>query len=342
MPALHPRLPGVIILPGGDRDVEGKRRAAAKVRHGPDRPAAKCYNRVRPHAHGPGSWTREEQALRMAVVGHVEWVTFLRLPRLPSPGAILRATEAWEEPAGGGGVAAVELARLGGSCSFFTALGDDTVGRQSRRLLAGRGVVVHAALRALPTRRATTLLGPDGDRSILIHGPALAPAASDPLPYGELAGADAVYLCKGDPELVRQARRARVLVATARLLPVLQQAGVELDVLVRSGHDEGEQYRPGDLTPAPRLEVCTEGDAGGCWRTARGEHGRYRAQPLPGPRQDTYGAGDCFAASLAFALAAGRQTTEALEFAALRGALALTRAGAHGELADLPPPPPRG
>ena len=41
-------------------------------------------------------------AVRVAVVGHVEWVEFLRVDAVPRPGEIVQAAERWEEPAGGG------------------------------------------------------------------------------------------------------------------------------------------------------------------------------------------------------------------------------------------------
>src|SRR5438046_3042188 len=50
--------------------------------------------------------------MRVAVVGHVEWVEFARVERVPRPGEIVHALETWEEPAGGGAVAAAQLARL--------------------------------------------------------------------------------------------------------------------------------------------------------------------------------------------------------------------------------------
>jgi ribokinase len=45
--------------------------------------------------------------MKLAVVGHVEWIEFLRVESVPRPGDIVGARETWEEPAGGGGVAAV-------------------------------------------------------------------------------------------------------------------------------------------------------------------------------------------------------------------------------------------
>ena len=53
--------------------------------------------------------------LKVAVVGHVEWVQFARVPHVPRAGEIIHARDTFEEPAGGGAVAAVQLARLAGS-----------------------------------------------------------------------------------------------------------------------------------------------------------------------------------------------------------------------------------
>lgn len=265
--------------------------------------------------------------MHAVVVGHVEWVTFLRIDRALSPGAIAQASELWEEPAGGGGVAAVELARLAGASVLVTALGDDATGQRVAPLLEERGVRVRAAVRSEAHRRAVTLLDPDGERTIVVIGAAQSPRADDGLDLGE---PDVVYFCKGDAALLREARRARVLVATARVLPVLQAAGVRLDALVHSASDPSERYAPGDLDPEPALVVSTEGAAGGAYRTADNRTGRWSAAALPSPLADTYGAGDSFAAALAFALASGHPIDNALGFAAARSAAALCRAGAHG------------
>jgi len=67
--------------------------------------------------------------VNLAVVGHVEWVEFVRVERVPKPGEIVHALETWEEAAGGGAVAAVQLAKLAGSATLFTALGGDVIGK---------------------------------------------------------------------------------------------------------------------------------------------------------------------------------------------------------------------
>ena len=267
--------------------------------------------------------------MRVAVVGHVEWVEFLRVPRVPEAGSIVTAREVWGEPAGGGGVAAVRLARLAGESLFLTALGDDELGHRSARELGELGVRVEAAFRDEPQRRAFTYVDYYGERTITLLSHKLVPRAGDPLPWDELAGYDGVYFTGGDAEALRRARAARVLVATARELPTLQEAAVELDVLVRSADDTNETYAHGDLDPPPRLVVATEGEAGGTWEGAH-DSGRFAAGSLPGALVDTYGAGDSFAAGLTYVLARGDELDEALVFASAQGAEAMTRRGAHG------------
>ena len=78
--------------------------------------------------------------MRVAVVGHVEWAEFARVERVPEPGEIVQVLDDWEEPAGGGAVAAVQLARLAGECLFLTALGDDDLGHRAERELQALGV----------------------------------------------------------------------------------------------------------------------------------------------------------------------------------------------------------
>lgn len=262
--------------------------------------------------------------MRVAVVGHVEWVEFARVERVPEAGAIVHAEECWAEAAGGGAVAAVELARLAGAATLFTALGDDELGRRARTQLEAAGVTVHARPQETQ-RRAVCFVDAVGERTITVLGDKLRPRGGDEsLPWEELRGADAAYFVSGDADALRQARTARVLVATARELPTLRAGGVALDALVGSGEDDGERYHSGDLEPAPQLVVSTSGALGG-WAQPGGP---YLAAAIPGEREDAYGAGDCFAAGLAFALAEGRPPADALAFAAERGAAALTRRGA--------------
>lgn len=263
--------------------------------------------------------------MNVAVVGHVEWIEFLRVESVPRPGEIVTAQETWEEPGGSGGVAAAELARLAGESALYCLLGGDELGAQARVMLDRAGVRVHSPPTDRSQRRGFCYVDEAGERTITVIGEKPRPKGGDgTLPWEELDQADGVFFTAGDAEAVRQARRGQILVATARELPTLHAAGVELDALVASGEDEAERYQPGDLDPPPKLVISTAGSLGG-WAQPGGP---YKAAAPPGPYEDAYGAGDCFAAGLTFALAKGMEAPAALEFASERGALALTRRGA--------------
>jgi ribokinase len=298
----------------------------------------------------------------VAVVGHVEWVLFGRVRRLPSAGEVAHATGAFEEPAGGGAVAAVQLARLAGTCRLFTVLGEDEPGRASRARLRDLGVEVldePAAKRTLEpvvertggapdapgagqdrqgvvltkgvaTRRAVTVVDDAGERTITTFGDRLDPAGdSGSAHWEELRELDSAYFTAGDVPALRRAREAaRVLVASPRARHALGH-GVALDALVLSAHDEIEVAAAEPVEGEAELVIHTEGARGGRWRRRSGEQGRYPAAPVPGPVIDAYGCGDSFAAGLTFGLGAGMPLESALHLAARCGAVCLTGAGPY-------------
>ena len=264
---------------------------------------------------------------RVAVVGHVEWVEFVRVDHVPVPGEIVHASETWQEPAGGGAVAAVQLARLAGECLFLTALGDDELGHKAARGLRELGVRVEAAWRSEPQRRAFVHLDARAERTITVIGDRMGAHGEDALPWDELGDVEAVYFTAGDVEALRRARAARSLVATTRANEALVPGHVQLDVLVRSARDPGEQYV--ELDPAPRYIAQTDGAFGGSLLESDGSTTRWESAPLPRPAVDAYGAGDSFAAGLTFGLAKDLPAQEAVVEGARCGAEAMTRRGAY-------------
>jgi ribokinase len=267
--------------------------------------------------------------MRVAVVGHVEWVEFLRVPRVPAAGDIVHASDVFSVAAGGGGVASVQLLKLAGSCTFFTALGDDEIGHAAEADLRSRGVELEVAWRPDAQRRAVTFVDDAGERTITVLGEREVPRAADPLPWDSLAEFDCIYLTGADPDGIRAARAAKALVATSRIGAPLADAHVELDALVGSGSDPSERYRPGDLDPPPRAVVMTAGARGGTIEQL-GEDGQtFAAAELPGPVGDAYGAGDSFAAGLTYGLGAGMPIDEAVALAARCGAHCMTGRGPY-------------
>jgi ribokinase len=265
-----------------------------------------------------------------AVVGHVEWVECALVSRVPKAGEIAHARESFEVPAGGGAVAAVQLARLAGECTFYTALGDDELGERAAAELTRMGVRVEAAIcKGKRTRRGFAFLDDYGERTITVIGERLGPSGDDAsLPWDELAQVDGVYFVAGDAAALRAARTAKALVATARITTLLEDARVQLDALVASGADVAERYRP--FEPTPRYVAITAGAEGGAWTGGDGRTGKWQAVPLPGPVVDAYGCGDSFAAGLAYALGEERDIDAALHLAARCGATCMTGRGPYG------------
>lgn len=264
--------------------------------------------------------------MRVAVVGHLEWVDFVDVEHVPQPGEIIYGAPVASIAAGGGAVAAVALARWGAESLFFTSFGNDELGARARAELAGRGVTLHAMTRETPQRRAITLVDAQHERTIIVIGERHVAHGADPLPWHELAQCAAVYITGGDAAAVRAARAARVVVATARVLPLLREAGIAVDVLVGSANDPAERYA-GELDPAPRLVVRTDGSRGGTY-TLGGETHTYAAVPVK-VAGDTYGAGDTFAAALTFALGQGHTPADAIAFARARASEVLVVRGPY-------------
>jgi ribokinase len=275
---------------------------------------------------------------RFAVVGHVEWVDFARVERVPRAGEVVHAREPFAEPAGGGAVAAVQLARLAGACKLVTALGDDPRGEGARRRLAELGVEVDAAHASEPTRWAVTLVDDRGERTITTFGPRLEPRRV------ALAGVeralDGVYFTAGGVEALRAAREgARVLVASPRARDALGH-GIPLDALILSAEDPIERDAAAPVLEEADVVILTEGARGGSFTTRAGDHGRWEATPLPGQTVDSYGCGDSFAAGVTFGLGIGLSLGAALRLGALCGAACITGRGPYGRQLvreELPP-----
>jgi len=270
------------------------------------------------------------------VVGHVEWVQFGRVEHVPRPGEVVHARECFAEPAGGGAVAAVQLAALAGDAQLLTALGDDDLAKRSAARLRELGVRVCAASRkGQDTRSALTLIDDRGERTITTLGPRLQAVGADiGLPWAQLAEADAVYFTAGDLEALHAARAARVLVASPRAREALGR-GVPLDAIILSADDSIERRELARAQGEAALVLMTEGERGGSYRGTNGESGRWAPAPVPGPPLDTYGCGDSFAAGLAFGLGAGMNVDDAISLAARCGAVCATGRGPYGRLLTL-------
>ena len=265
---------------------------------------------------------------RVAVIGHVEWVDFVHLPVYPPRGGLAQATRVTEHAGGGAVVAAAVLRSLGAEVDFFCALGDDERARRSEAELTARGITVHAARRAQPSRFVFVMLDAGGERTIVTVGERLQPSGHDELDWDRLTTIDGVYFTAGDDSALAAARSAAALVVTPRAGD--HAAGLSavprVDATVFSADDREEVGWASDWEPHSRLMVATKGAHGGHWW---GESsGQWPAAPVPGPVRDSYGCGDSFAAGVTFGLASGLSVTEATAIGARCGAEMLTKVGA--------------
>ena len=213
-----------------------------------------------------------------AVVGHVEWVRFASVERVPKPGEIIQAREHWLEPAGGGAVAAVELLRLAGNCDFFVAVGNDETGPRGCPEALGRHV--HAVTRAVTSPAAR------------VHVPRATTASGRSRSSARSSTHTAATRCRGaswrrstlstsaQVTVMRCGPHGRLACSSpARELPTRRRR-------CRAGRarpqstDPEETYEPGQIEPAPKLVVTTRGREGGSYRAGDRE-GLVRSGRLP-------------------------------------------------------------
>ena len=162
--------------------------------------------------------------MRAAVVGHVEWLEFVPVEAVPRPGEIVHATSPGSRPPGAGRSRRCS-SRSSPTPSTSSPRSETTSAEREHatELEAGesrstRPPSTHpsAAASATSTRRASA-------RSPRSAASCTRAATTRRCPGTSSPAVDAVYFCAGDADALLLARRARVLVATARELATLRQ-----------------------------------------------------------------------------------------------------------------------
>ncbi len=266
--------------------------------------------------------------LKLAVIGHVEWVTFLKVDRLPAPGIISHAKDYFEEAAGGAAVTAVQMSRLiNGSVDLITSLGKDNCGEKCYEKLTNLGLNLSVAWREKPTRKGISLIEENGERAITVIGERLQPIASDNLPWDNLENYDGIFVTATDAEGFRQARKAKFLAATPRTgKNTLNISRTKMDALIGSGLDPGEKIDFEELSQKPNIYIATEGKAGGIIHPL---NQRFNSIKPSSKEVDSYGCGDCFAGGVTTALSAKWNLEDAVNLGAFCGAECSTHYGPY-------------
>lgn len=276
----------------------------------------------------------------VVVVGSINVDLIVQLPALPAAGETVIGGTFSRSPGGKGGNQAVAVARLGARTWFVGLTGDDDLGTEARRDLKDAGVdVSHVGTADAPTGVAAILVDGHGENLI-----AVASGANGNLAGGHVRDAfediphdRAVVLA--NLEIPDDAVAAASEEAAARGWPFVLNAAparpAPSSVLARcdlvvANQAEAEQLDGADT--AARAVVVTRGAQGAEIR--RPGLDAHHQPAFPVEVVDTTGAGDAFVATVAWALAGGRDLEDAVRLAAAAGALACREVGARAALPD--------
>ena len=271
--------------------------------------------------------------LKFAVIGHVEWVNFIKVDYFPKAGLITHSKRSLEMPAGGGAVIAKTLSEItNGEVHFFTSLGNDFYGNQTKKIFEGMGINLHIAWRNSPTRKGVSLVDNSGERSITIIGDRLAPSSKDNLNWHLLNQMDGIFITAGDKEIFKIARSCQTLCSTPRAgIKTINESQIFLDALIGSNLDPDEFFSLSDLINIPKLIIKTEGKDGGFLIPG----GRYKAIHNKSPIVDSYGCGDSFAAGIIFGLASRWDIDKTVKLGTLLGSNCIKNFGPYANIQNI-------
>lgn len=267
---------------------------------------------------------------RALVVGSVNVDLVVRVRSLPTPGATVLGSDAVRVAGGKGGNQAAALAQLGASTALCAAVGDDADGAWSLDELRRSGVNTSRVrqIADVPTGLAMIAVDDSGENQIVVARGANAHCR----PPTEV-DAD-VLVCQLEIPL-DTVRASLDLAKAAGARTVLNAApprsiGADLWPLVDLLVVNATEAAAFTHTPGLGALIVTHGSSG-----ASVLDGAGREVPVPAPAVDVVdatGAGDCFTAAAALAVAEGADAVEAARFAVVAASLSVQADGARGSL----------
>ena len=263
--------------------------------------------------------------------------TFVGLEALPGPGEERFAGDMLRSP-GGGAITAVGARRLGLTTALVAPLGDDLAGQFVRRELDAEGVIL---TEPRGSRTPTTMVMPvAGERSMVTVDPGVRARAADLDPLSPRAvaatleqidlipGNVCAFVTCGDDDARAFAgrlpqtsvgRRPRALIVNRR----------EAGVLTGASNPEDAAARLAEVADIAAVTLGAEGAVAVVDGHAVAVDGSNA-----GPVIDTTGAGDLFAAALAWADLAGAEPEVSLAWANLYAGLSVgSHTGTGGAMA---------
>lgn len=286
---------------------------------------------------------------RVVVIGSLNMDIVVETERYPQVGETLLGDKIRFIPGGKGANQAVAASRLGADTAMIGAVGDDAFGQELLSALRSDGVDVSGVncISDMTTGVASIYVA-EGDNSIIVVPGANFQVTPEDIDKHEdkLKQADIVLLQLEIPveTVVYAARKAKELGKTVVLNPAPAQPlpedifnhidyitpnrselgrytgmdteGEELEQAMRRLKEMGARHVVTTLGASGSAYLNEEGDM----RTIEG----YRVSSV-----DSTGAGDCYNAGLAVAITKGQSLKEAVDYAGLVSALAVTKFGAQ-------------
>lgn len=275
-----------------------------------------------------------------ATIDHIFLVDEVKLPS-----AKITALDFIETGGGMGANAAVAVQRLGGRAIYWGRVGDDQTGDEVLWLLTHEGIDVSGVRRlaGFRTKIASVLIDSRGERLAVSAQPQGYPPDASWLPVERVAEADAVL---ADTRWPTGAQRLFEASARCGLPSVFDGDGGDpvqvvttaqqcthpffsQPMLASFGYGAPEQALPRVFGGRNVVSGVTLGASGVMWFDGR----QLRSMPSPRVKViDTLAAGDTWHGAMALALAEGRATDEAIEFASAVAALKCMRFGGRASI----------
>jgi ribokinase len=293
----------------------------------------------------------------VSVLGIVSRDESLLIDQYPAEGSFARLSNRVVASGGTTGNMATGLARLGAAVRMFTRVGDDDWGKALIKSLLDEGIDSAGVLTGPGQSDLSVILvsGSSGERTILWHqAPTL--TKGNRIDIDRLFRADLTVIDTPDYDLVRFLTdlpahtypKSRLLGTLTYLANVAACDNMEVacrfDVLV--GNEREFRQLTGKAKPETAFAEVVNRTSGANLRLVvmtRGEHGAIGAtdseqiqmNAFPANVKDTTGAGDAFAAGLAYATALRWDLSSSLRLANAVAGFAVTALGAQTALPSL-------
>lgn len=284
------------------------------------------------------------------VLGGINMDFVVRAKRVPKRGETLLGSDFSIIPGGKGANQAVCISRLGGKVILGGCLGKDSLGNELREGLEREGVITDYVAFDEKEHSGVTIIiiDEEGDNSIILDPganmkftPSKARRLKEILPRASVVLAGLEIPTETIDFVFEEAKKLGLTTlldaGPARSLPqsllrntdILSPNQTELEALLKKkidSLDEAKKEAEELLRWEVKAVVLKLGDSGSYLLTEkeRRHFPAFKVNPV-----DTTAAGDAFMGALSLSLSQGRSLPEAIEFANLAGACAVTKMGAR-------------